>query len=252
MMEIPNQSKMAHEAQRHFVELAARNLPSFFKDCTVLEVGSLNLGKSVRDFFENCNYTGLDVGEGDGVDVVCGGQDFNAPDGSFKHVITCNAMEHNPYWKETFANMIRLCQQGGLITMTCATIGCKEHGTISSCPTSSPLSIGIGWDYYRNLTSSDFTNSFNLDRYFSAYKFWHNWYTFDLYFLGLRNGKPDSSQVLDGWSQAVKVIGDSVEESNAPVPIKLRRIGAMLGGDEIFNKARRLHEKLNYLLNVTG
>jgi hypothetical protein len=73
-----------------------------------------------------------------------------------------------------------------------------------------------------------------------------------LYFLGLRNGKPSSSQVLDGWSQAVKVIGDSVEESNAPVPIKLRRIGAMLGGDEIFNKARRLHEKLNYLLNVTG
>lgn len=243
---------MAHAAQRRFVELASLCLPTFFENTSVLEIGSLNLGQTVRDYFKGCNYIGLDVDKGEGVDIVCQGQNYAAPDGSYRHVISCEAMEHNPYWKETFANMIRLCEPGGLITMTCATTGRGEHGTTRSDPTSSPLSTGIGWDYYHNLTADDFRRTFQLKESFLFHHFWYNWYTFDLYFLGIRAGLPPSQTLAGDWNQTVETITKSLEESNRPFPIKLRKAGAMLGGDQLFIQSRKMHEKLNYLLNVTG
>jgi SAM-dependent methyltransferase len=243
---------MAHAAQRHFVELASKSLPIFFSETTVLKVGSLNLGKSVRDFFENCHYVGLDVGKGEGVDVVCGGQEYDAPSGSFRHVISCEAMEHNPYWKETFANMVRLCQPGGLITMTCATTGRPEHGTSRCSPGSSPLSTGIGWEYYRNLTARDFRRAFDLKEQFSCHNFWYNWFTFDLYFLGIRTGNEITSDITYDWGQAIATISTSVSVSNQTKAMQIRQMAARLGGDGLFVISRSLQEKLNYLLNVTG
>src|SRR5690606_19424692 len=106
----------------------------FFRGTRVLEVGSLDLNGSVRSNFSGCDYLGIDVAAGPGVDLVCQGQDYDAPDGSFDVVTSCEAMEHNPYWRETFANMLRLCRPGGLILMTCATTGRGEHGTTRKHP----------------------------------------------------------------------------------------------------------------------
>jgi hypothetical protein len=123
-------------------------------------------------------------------------------------------MEHNPYWKETFANMVRLCRPGGLIPMTCATIGREEHGTSKCSPGSSPLSTGIRWEYYRNLTAEDFDDAFNLKSHFSCHDFWVNWFTFDLYFMGIRNGAEVSPEMLTGWNRAVQAIDNSVAIGN--------------------------------------
>jgi len=105
---------MAHQGQRDFVRLVSTELQSFFRDARVLEVGSLNINGSVRDFFSNCSYVGIDIAPGKDVDVVCQGQEYAAADGSFDQVISCEAMEHNPHWKETFDNMVRICRPGGL------------------------------------------------------------------------------------------------------------------------------------------
>jgi SAM-dependent methyltransferase len=177
---------MAHYTQHQFVRWTKEFFPAFFEGKKVLEIGSLDINGSVREFYDNCEYTGLDVGPGPGVDIVCGGQDYDAPDASFDVVTSFEAMEHNPYWKETFANMIRLVRPGGMVIMTCATAGRPEHGTSRSKPSDSPLTASIGWDYYRNLSSKDFEEQFPLEKHFSRYFFAHYYYGCDLLFFAFR------------------------------------------------------------------
>jgi SAM-dependent methyltransferase len=164
---------MAHSTQQDFILYVRDKFPDFFKNKKVLEVGSLDINGSMRSFFSECEYIGIDVGEGNGVDVVCQGQEYDAPDQSFDVCASGECFEHNPYWAETFSNMVRMCKSGGLVFFTCATTGRKEHGTTKSDVESSPLTVGIGWDYYRNLDENDFRYSFeeSFDDIFEEYEF---------------------------------------------------------------------------------
>ena len=179
---------MAHWQQQQFVEAVRSAFPAWFAKVRVLEIGSLDINGSVRSQFSDCAFIGLDVGAGPGVDVVCDGQDYAAPDGSFDTVISCEAMEHNPHWATTFDNMVRLVRSGGLIIMTCATHGRPEHGTTRTSPVDSPLSIDIGWEHYRNLSAKDFrreTRANELVGFFATRSDSH-----DLYFAGFKPPAP--------------------------------------------------------------
>jgi 2-polyprenyl-3-methyl-5-hydroxy-6-metoxy-1,4-benzoquinol methylase len=138
----------------------------------------------VRSYFEACDYIGIDVAEGPNVDVVCQGQDYDAPSESFDIVISCEVMEHNPYWAETMSNMVRLCRPNGAVLMSCATHGRKEHGTTRSDPGSSPLTVELGWNYYRNLSANDFANSGSLENL--EYEAWIHYRSYDLYLIGFK------------------------------------------------------------------
>jgi hypothetical protein len=70
--------------------------------------------------------------------------------------------------------------------MTCATTGRPEHGTTRTSPYNSPLTVSIGWDYYRNLTETDFRNELDIDNMFSTYKFELSNTHPDLYFYGIK------------------------------------------------------------------
>ena len=175
---------MAHRNQLRFIASVKEKYPDNFQQAKVLEVGSLDINGSVRQFFHVCDYTGIDVGEGRGVDLVVGGQDYDAPDESFDTVISAECFEHNPYWVETFQNMIRVCKKEGLVVMTCATTGRPEHGTTKTTPGDSPLTVNIGWEYYKNLTEEDFREHFDFDEIFSEHHFSVNEQSHDLYFAG--------------------------------------------------------------------
>ena len=149
-----------------------------------MEIGSLNINGTVRIFFDNCYYVGLDVAEGKDVDVICEGQKFDAPTESFDVAISCECFEHNPEWVDTFKNMYRLVRPGGMIIMTCATTGRAEHGTTRTTPQDSPLTIGLGWDYYKNLTEKDFREHFNIESMFRNFEFLSQ--NTDLYFYGIK------------------------------------------------------------------
>jgi hypothetical protein len=177
---------MAHKQQHDFIRSVRERFQKNFTDAKVLELGSLDINGSVRNFFVGCNYIGIDVGEGKGVDVVCEGQKYAEADESFDTTISCECFEHNPFWKETFVNMIRLTKQGGLVTFTCATTGRHVHGTSISGPDDSPLSIGIGWEYYKNLTEFDFRVSVDIDKTFSSYSFSICDEAHDIYFWGIK------------------------------------------------------------------
>lgn len=179
---------LSHFEQREFIARIKAGFPSFFTSVRTLEVGSLDINGSVRDFFEGGSYIGLDVASGPGVDVVCPGQEYGAPDNSFDTVLSCEAMEHNPYWKETLANMIRVCRPGGLIIMTCATTGRPEHGTTRTSPAESPLTVGLGWDYYKNLTARDVTRAVSMRELLDPFAIFPFLYSYDLYLVGFKRG----------------------------------------------------------------
>jgi SAM-dependent methyltransferase len=176
---------MAHREQIEFVERVKSLFPAQFSGARVLEIGSLDINGTVRSVFDRCDYTGVDVAPGKGVDVVCGGEAYDAPDGTFDTVISCECLEHNPEWKGTFRNMVRLCTPDGLVVMSCATLGRPEHGTARSDPDASPLTVAKGWNYYRNLTPRDFVDG-GLVEPLGSWAFFENWRAYDLYFVGRR------------------------------------------------------------------
>jgi hypothetical protein len=171
---------MSHQSQLNFVHSVKDIFPYFFKNKKVLEVGSLDINGTVRIFFNNCDYVGVDLAEGNGVDLV--GRIHMLPliDNSFDTVISCECFEHDKHWKETFETMWRIAK--GLVIFSCATTGRPEHGTTATSPADSPFTN----DYYKNLTEEDFREAFYLNDMFSKYEFKVNQRPEDLYFWGLK------------------------------------------------------------------
>lgn len=173
---------MAHAEQREFFERVKAKYPKAFTGVDVLEVGSLNINGTVRDFFQAKKYVGVDVAEGDCVDLVCQGQDLDFKENTFTTAVSAECFEHNPFWAETFLNMHRMASK--FVIFTCATDGRPEHGTTRTDRGSSPFTAS--WDYYRNLNQKDFEATFNLDAMFKEYFFETNEASHDIYFLGVK------------------------------------------------------------------
>ena len=171
---------MSHEAEMNFVRSVKDKFPENFTESRVLEVGSYDVNGTVRIFFSNCIYIGIDVAPGNGVDVVCPGQEYKS-NKKFDTVITCEMFEHNPFWKETWLNILSLTQSGGLVVMTCASTGRGEHGTRRTEPSCS-LGSDLFGDYYQNLTEADFRGICNIEKIFSEFYFKEE--NEDLYFYG--------------------------------------------------------------------
>ena len=173
---------MAHYEQRVFFEQTREQFPQYFTGTSVLEIGSLNINGTVRDFFTTDRYLGVDVEDGPGVDLVAQGQDLKFPDNCFDVAVSAECFEHNPYWLETFINMHRMASQ--FVIFTCATEGRPEHGTTRTTPEDSPFTLE--WDYYGNLTEHDFREHLNFNDLFTQHKFSVNLHSHDLYFWGIK------------------------------------------------------------------
>ncbi len=181
---------MAHHQQFEFIDAIKAELPAYFRGQRVLEVGSLDINGSIRSAFADCDYTGTDLSPGPGVDLVCPGQMLAFPSQHFDVSLSCECFEHNPYWVETWSNMLRMTRPGGPMLMSCATTGRREHGTTRSAPESSPFTVERGWNYYRNLTRGNFERCFELKRWFTDHEFIVSAESFDLYFVGIVKDGP--------------------------------------------------------------
>jgi SAM-dependent methyltransferase len=164
-----------HSQARSFVEQVRLERPDFFYGKRVLEVGSLDINGGIKDLFSACQYTGIDLGPGPGVDVVSSGADYN--DEPFDVVCSSEMFEHCDNWRGTWTNMVRLCRPGGLVFFTCATTGRREHCTRRT----NPEYILFTPDYYENRVAEDFdTQAFESHR-FEVDRGHH-----DLYFWGIK------------------------------------------------------------------
>ena len=188
---------MAHKEQNQFCERIKQRFPSNFQYSEVLEIGSFIVNGTVRDLFKDCKYIGLDISEGPGVDIACPAQKYK-PGKQFDTIISCECLEHNPYWKETVENAIFLLKSKGLLIFTCAGIGRPIHGVSSleedgkkthSNWVTMPNVFNKEWmnDYYRNLSVNNIFNGV-VDFYetFENFGFEVDNKKCDLYFWGVK------------------------------------------------------------------
>lgn len=188
---------MAHKEQVLYVNKIKSQLPEYFVNKKVIGIGTFDVCGSEDSFFDFCDYQGLDIGPGPGVDIVCPAQDFDAPANSYDVVISCECFEHNPFYKETIINIYRILKPGGLFLFTCATTGRPVHGTLSleeeskkkyhNWKTMPNVSIE-NWDnnYYKNLTEQDIRNCIDIESSFDKFFFEIEENHFDLYFWGIK------------------------------------------------------------------
>jgi SAM-dependent methyltransferase len=176
---------MAHpQQQEFFVELARRFEGQFQEADCVLEVGSQNINGTVRGFFSGASsYIGLDLGLAKDVDWVIPGELVELPEGWADICVTTECLEHCEAWQHVLLNMIRILRPGGLLIITCASLGRPAHGSIDSETESSPFTTS----YYRNLGPDDIAEKVKINHYFDKHCFELDPVAGDLYFWGLRS-----------------------------------------------------------------
>lgn len=201
---------MAHAQQNRFIAFVKKIHPEYFQNIRCLEIGALDINGSVRENFQECDYIGIDLQIDQGVDMACKGEDFPGAANSYDTVISCECMEHNPAYEKTWLNMMRVMKEDGLMIMTCASPGRAQHGTSRSDPRSSPLTVQIGQDYYKNLTAQDF-QFVKLDHFFSRHVFFIDYSHADLLFFGLgRHASPSAQERFDQTLPALTRFYDAI------------------------------------------
>lgn len=110
----------------------------------VVEFGSRNINGGVRELFspETSDFIGVDVREGEGVDVVADAATvkFSPVD----CVICTEVLEHAENAEQIIANAYRILKSGGVFIMTCGGPGRHEHSAIDG------LGLQPG-EFYRNV-----------------------------------------------------------------------------------------------------
>lgn len=170
-----------HREANQFVISVKNQYPEFFSSKKVLEVGSLDINGSVRQFFVDCDYTGIDLGEGPRVDRVTHVAGIPGTE-QFDVVISTEALEHDEFWHLSLKIMHDRLLPGGLLVITCAGPTRAEHGTVRT---------DGGWaspstsDYYRNISTEDFASVLPAKLFSKAYLGYRTDHA-DLYFAGIK------------------------------------------------------------------
>ena len=196
---------MAHKEQKDYLDQVKNTFPNAFKNCKVLDIGSFDVNGNEKPWFDDCDFTGLDLLPGRGVDVACPANEYDEPDGTFDTIISCECWEHNPFYKESILNAIRMLKSGGYFIWTCATTGRPVHGTFSQDKIdrnnkltaqgnsaenwiTMPNVEKENWDneYYKNVTEEDIRSFCDIDEIFSSYEFSIEDNHHDLRFWGIK------------------------------------------------------------------
>jgi hypothetical protein len=121
------------------------------------------------------------------------------------------------------------------------------HGTAHSAPQSSPLTVALGWNYYRNLTRRDFESTMDLGKAFVAPRFWTNWNHFDLLFLGTKQGAGVQEEVR--WRNAAAKIDAWIDRCSSSRVHAYRALAAKTLGDPWFRTMHGAMSALSWLHN---
>jgi len=178
---------MAHKEQIDFCKGIKFKNPLHFKNKKVLDVGSQDINGSNRYLFTDCEYTGLDIAEGNNVDVVSFVHEYK-PDCKYDTIISTEVFEHDYYFEKSFLNIIDLLNSGGIFLFTAAGPKRAEHGTLRTTPSDSPFTCLIEGqeNYYRNITKTWVNSIIKLDDVFSKHHMQYGRQDKDIYFYGIK------------------------------------------------------------------
>jgi SAM-dependent methyltransferase len=187
---------VAHAEQTEFFELVFRSmLPKQDTKINIIDFGSLDINGGPHQLLDSIdhNYVGVDIDEGDNVNMVKHGELVDLPSSIFKIAMSSELFEHTPVWREIFYNMCRLTQPGGIVVLSCAGRFRPEHGTTrSDNGYSAPFVVAQGVEYYGNVTARDISKAIPLDYWFDRYRLFEAQNFNDTYFVGIRKGGIES------------------------------------------------------------
>ncbi len=132
-----------HSQVREFLERVGRQFPEVYNAQLVLELGSLDMNGSPREYFlQASDYVGLDWRPGKGVDAVGLVEDYTGrPDGHFQVIVSTEMLEHDPHKSRTLCRAIELLRPGGHLLLTMAGPGRQPH----------EIEVSPVKDYYANV-----------------------------------------------------------------------------------------------------
>lgn len=171
-----------HKQQKDFCKSVQALHPQYFKNRNVLDAGSLDVNGNNRYLFSQCSYIGVDIIKGNNVDVLSHIHKY-MPQVRPEVIISTEMLEHDQYWRKSITHMYDILAPGGLLLITCATVGRKEHGTRRTEEHSSPATPY----YYRNISEQMFLDAI-ADCMFSDSVLQSNTISHDLYFWGIKDG----------------------------------------------------------------
>ncbi len=188
---------MAHKNQLEFFGVAIKEFSEKFCG-SVIDIGSLDTNGGPHNLFSAKKYVGVDLGPGKNVNYISSGQQIDLPTSSFDVVMSSECFEHNSCYKETFAQMARLVDLGGIVIWSCAGLGRLEHGTSrSGRANDAAYVVSSGYEYYKNVTPKMAKSVLDHDYWFSCYNYWYNEESCDTYFVGIRRSVDAAEDVLN-------------------------------------------------------
>lgn len=98
----------------------------------VVEFGSYDVNGSLRPIFHNCEYIGIDISHGPGVDVVYDGELAPFDDNSIDIVLSSSNFEHDECFWNTFLEMCRILKKDGFLYINAPSSG-PYHGYPGDC-----------------------------------------------------------------------------------------------------------------------
>lgn len=94
-----------------------------------VEFGSRDINGSIQGHFPNTMWTGVDIAEGPGCDVVADASTYTHPE-LVDLVVCCEVFEHTALWPEIVANSFAQLKSGGMAIFTCAGRGRGAHSAV--------------------------------------------------------------------------------------------------------------------------
>jgi len=191
---------MAHDENMEFFKIIFDQFKQYVHSqgfLGVVDLGSLDINGGPHQLLpKKVRYVGIDLNAGPNVDLACPIELVDLPSLSFGLAMSSEMLEHNPYYRESLYQMLRLTSPGALIIWTCAGIGRPEHGTTrSDGGSAAPFVVGMGREYYKNISAKDAATSFNHELWFEKYAYFENYYSRDTYFIGVKKGIVPTLQI---------------------------------------------------------
>jgi len=169
-----------HTAVRTWLKRIKGMYPAYFNSGSILEVGSRNVNGTARDYFSCCEYLGIDLSKGPGVDLVESALDHRERKIRYNVIVCTETLEHDSCWSGTLQAMRSMLHRHGLLIITAAGPNRPEHGTHEHTPEDSPETL----DYYRNITKEMIYSVFNRSD-FVLQECVYNEDETDIYFYGI-------------------------------------------------------------------
>lgn len=217
---------MSHKTQMNFFKTVIPFFEDLFRG-KVIDIGSLDINGGPHTLLTPSEYVGVDLAPGPNVTLVSSGEKVSLPSGYFDVAMSSECFEHNPEWRDTLRNMIRMVKPGGLVCFTCATTGRAEHGTSrSDGGKSAPLAVELGQEYYENVVGDDVAlvvEDSEITNWFIEIEPLNH----DLYFVGLK-GQP-SPAALAKFKSAKRLVKKRFRHGYVKGPA-LRKLFSRVGG----------------------